>query len=269
MNKIIKHFESRYALTFGEVSILHIGGKELGKGIRDTGFSTEELIMIRDNFISKKLEKCVEYISISDNLPKELRCDNEAGVLIIRSNNSINNTIPISKDFADRLYKEQSNIEYDAKYWDTRRRSTLNKRARKNIVFGKDEIIHSDDYKQYSIKAFRNLPELNKLKKLLSKIFGKRAKNLNAEGNHYHHDKSRIGYHGDSERKIVICISLGKSSILRYNWRLPGSSEHTLKPITIILNHGDIYIMSEKATGFDWRKRSKVRVVHGAGYKMN
>ena len=28
-----------------------------------------------------------------------------------------------------------------------------------------------------------------------------------------------------------------------------------------------MYIMYEKATGFDWKKRSKVRVVHRAGHK--
>ena len=38
-------------------------------------------------------------------------------------------------------------------------------------------------------------------------------------------------------------------------------------PIDIKVNHGDIYIMSEKATGFDWKSRSKVRVVHAAGYQ--
>ena len=68
-------------------------------------------------------------------------------------------------------------------------------------------------------------------------------------------------------KKIVICLSLGKSTILRYHWRLPGSSDHKFEPTDIKLNHGDVYIMSEKATGWDWKLRSKVRVVHGAGSK--
>ena len=77
--------------------------------------------------------------------------------------------------------------------------------------------------------------------------------------------KSGIGFHGDAERKIVICLSLGDTSILRYAWRLPGSSEHYGIPIDLKISHGDMYIMSEKATGFDWKFRSKVRVVHAAG----
>ena len=98
------------------------------------------------------------------------------------------------------------------------------------------------------------------------KNYFEKNKNLNAEGNKYFHNKSGIGFHGDAERKTVICISLGKSSKLRYQWRLPGSSEHTLEPVDINVNHGDVYIMSEKATGFDWKSRSKVRVVHAAGH---
>ena len=103
-------------------------------------------------------------------------------------------------------------------------------------------------------------------KGLLPSVLGEKANGLNAEGNHYDHSKSGIGFHGDAERKIVVCLSLGKTSTLRYHWRMPGSSEHKHKPIDIELNHGDVYVMSEKATGFDWKSRSLVRVVHGAGH---
>ena len=114
--------------------------------------------------------------------------------------------------------------------------------------------------------SYGHLPFLCKIRDYLVTLLGDKAKELNAEGNHYNHSKSGIGFHGDAERKIVICLSLGKSSILRYQWRMPGSSEHTLNPIDIKVNHGDIYIMSEKATGYDWKSRSKVRVVHAAGH---
>jgi hypothetical protein len=33
-------------------------------------------------------------------------------------------------------------------------------------------------------------------------------------------------------------------------------------PVDIVVGHGDIYVASEKATGYDWRMRSKTRVVH-------
>merc|ERR1712136_406820 len=91
---------------------------------------------------------------------------------------------------------------------------------------------------------------------------GPEVQGLNAEGNLYFEDASGIGFHGGGERKIVVCVSLGSPSVLRYHWRLPNSSEHTFEPVDITVHHGDIYIMSEKAMGFDWRSRSRVRVVH-------
>tara|TARA_B100000242_G_scaffold256164_2_gene199461 strand:+ start:1831 stop:2646 length:816 start_codon:yes stop_codon:yes gene_type:complete len=258
-----RQFNSRYAITFGETAILHVGGKEFGSKTHKNGFSVDDL-----KLISTKLNNYSEYISLSDSLPKELQKDNDAGVLIIRCNNNpSDNALSVSRFFADKLYREQKlNVVYDDKYWDNRRSKTLNKRARKNIIFGNTEIQHSDDYTQPSIKSFSKLPFLMKIKNILQDTLGEKASDLQAEGNHYHHTTSGIGYHGDSERKIVICLSLGKSSLIRFNWRMPHSSNHESKPIDIKLNHGDIYIMSEKATGYDWKQRSKVRVVHAAGH---
>lgn len=256
---------NRYAITFGEVAILHTGGKEYGNGRRQNGFSCEELQNIQQLYPNQ-----TEYISISESLPKNLQIGNEAGVLIFRNQNS--STIdrefqlPLSKKLADNLYGEQESIDYDEKYWDNRRQRTLNKRARLNVVFGREAIQHSEDYKQCTVIAYSDLPNLQKVKNNLANILGIKAHDLNAEGNKYFHDKSGIGFHGDAERKIVICLSLGKSSTLRYQWRLPGSSNHTLQPIDIKVDHGDVYIMSEKATGYDWKSRSKVRVVHAAGH---
>lgn len=63
----------------------------------------------------------------------------------------------------------------------------------------------------------------------------------------------------------MICLNLGKKSTLRYYWRVPNSSENRFGPTDITVKHGDVYIMSEKASGHDWRLRSKVRLVHAAG----
>ena len=98
-------------------------------------------------------------------------------------------------------------------------------------------------------------------------MFGPKADRLLAQGNKYYEEGSGIGFHGDGERKIVICLSLGRESILRYFWRKPGSSENVYGPVDVNVRHGDIYIMSEKATGNDWRKSSRYRLVHAAGSK--
>jgi alkylated DNA repair dioxygenase AlkB len=248
----------RYAITFGEVAIIHNGSTELGK-IRKEGFTFDELKLIKDKFGDK-----ASLIDLSKNLPKDIKKDNLAGILVIR--NGIN-LLFNRKKAADKFLKEQKSLNYDKKYYESRFDKTLNKRARYNIVFGDENIEPSDDFKVFSVKSFNDLKYLKKLRKRIGKIFGTKAVNLNAEGNYYFHKKSGIGFHGDAERKIVICLSLGDSSTLRYCWRKPGSSLLFGEPIDIQINHGDIYLMSEKATGFDWKSRSKYRLVHAAGHK--
>jgi len=244
----------RYAITFGDVAIVHVGSTELGKR-RSNGYSIDDLIKIHQNISNS------EIYYLHDKLPEKYKNENQAAVLVIR--NAAELFLGING--ADKLLQEQNNINYDKKYFDYRRNKTLNKRARYNIVFGKNEVLHSNDYKTFSVKAFQNLPFLNQIKTRMHNFLGDKANNLNAEGNYYYEQKSGIGFHGDAERKIVICLSLGDKSTLRYAWRLPGTSEHYGNPIDINVEHGDMYIMSEKATGYDWRLRSKARVVHAAG----
>ena len=218
---------------------------------------------------------------LSDTLPVNLRDKNEAATLVIR-----NGAEYLLKDEkgADELYDEQKGVKYDTKFYAPRKKKMNNKKARYNIVFGKDTqeqylsnydgrqktntiVVNLDSDTLFSIVSFDDLPYLSQIRKKLKKVLGPKANNLNAEGNYYFEEQSGIGYHGDAERKIVIGLSLGKTTILRYNWRLPGSSAHPFTNIDVTVNHGDIYIMSEKATGNDWKKRSLVRVVHAAGHR--
>lgn len=78
---------------------------------------------------------------------------------------------------------------------------------------------------------------------------------LKGEGNlYYDYRKCGIGYHGDTERSKVIGVRFRDSSKycpLIFQWYLEG--EKVGEKITIQLNSGDCYIMSEKATGNDWK----------------
>lgn len=250
----------RYAITFGEVAILHIGGAEIGTGMRERGFLVAELCGVK-----AKVEAAggrAELHLLSEALPPALRGANEAATLLIRDGASLF----LGPGAAEELLQEQrARVAYDQKFWDRRRSRTLCKRARHNVVFGEQGAAASADFKQCTVKAFGEVPRLRAFRDALPQWLGERAQGLCAEGNHYFEAASGIGFHGDSERKIVVCLCLGRSSTLRYHWRLPGSSEHTLPPRDLRLHHGDVYVMSEKATGFDWRHRASVRLVHGAG----
>ena len=71
---------TRYAITFGEVAILHTGGAEVGEGgMRESGYSVGEL-----RALQKKIGEAAELVMVSDALPAELRAANEAAVLVVR-----------------------------------------------------------------------------------------------------------------------------------------------------------------------------------------
>lgn len=123
-----------------------------------------------------------------------------------------------------------------------------------------------------TVKAFGDLPYLNQIHQALGQHLGSKADNLFAEGNHYFGPTSNINYHGDGERKKVICLCLGKETVLKYQWRGPIQNKaiHQVPAALVRARHGDIYIMSEKATGYDWKFGIKQwpepRLVHGAAF---
>ena len=92
----------RYAITFGEVAIIHTGSTELGK-IRENGFSVEELKIIKNDFGDN-----AELINLSDQLPENLRQENQAAVLVIR--NGVNILLD-RKKAANKMLLEQKNLD--------------------------------------------------------------------------------------------------------------------------------------------------------------
>lgn len=247
----------RFALTLGEQSEIHVGCQIHGNGLAKEGFTVAELKEFKEMFGDE-----AKLVMLSDSLPAELRKENEAAVLHIKGGVSL---LMGAVDYADGMLREQRAVEYDKFYFDRRRQRKLRKIARHNAVFGDVHIECSEDYKQSTVIAYHEVPLFQRLRALLPEVFGEKARELNSEGNHYHDGKAGIGFHGDSERKIVICCSLGKPTVLRYYWRHPGSSDVGSEIMDVALDHGDMYIMSEKATGYDWRMRSKYRLVHAAG----
>lgn len=163
------------------------------------------------------------------------------------------------------VYKEQEVLEKDSKAFMYGR--VVNKKARHNLCFADWD--QSPDYenKKGTIVSFAGgkIPLLAKARQELYNLFGEPCKELYAEGNYYY-DVSRcyIGFHGDSERKKVVGIRLGSAFPLHFRWYNRGSARPTIQ--TINLNSGDIYIMSEKTTGNDWKHRSIHNTVrHAAG----
>jgi len=236
-----------------------VGGQEVGSR-REKGFTVAEL-QAAMKMVTDRGHRAELYM-VSDALPPGLREEHEAATLVIRDGA---NLMLGRATAADDLLVEQQTVAYDRLFWNARQRKTLNKRARYNVVFGPEAVEHNDTYQQPTVHALTGLPLLGGVANALPHWLGAKADGLFAEGNHYFEKRSGIGFHGDAERKIVVCLSLGSGATLRYQWRAPSSSMPFGEPVDVAVQHGDVYIMSEKATGNDWMSRRKYRVVHGAG----
>ena len=90
---------------------------------------------------------------------------------------------------------------------------------------------------------------------------------LHGEGNRYYDaSKCYIGFHGDTERNIVVGLRIGGPFPLHYRWY---QNSQPISPIwSVSLNDGDMYIMSYKAIGTDWKKKLIPTLRHAAGYSI-
>ena len=241
-------------LTFGEQSENHVGMKINGGGLANSGFSVKEIEEIKKNL---KVES--EFYRLDEMVDEEGL--EPAAILIVR-----NGLQKLIGENPKKMMDEQLSFEWDKKYWDNRRGRVLNKHARYNVCFGEQSVEANFEQKQGTIIGFDRVPILKNLKESLGGFFGDKAKELEVEGNLYYNvSKCGIGFHGDSERKRVIACSLGASRPIHWQWY------HQSKPIgrrlKFEIGSGDIYIMSEKASGFDWKRRSQKTLRHAAGEK--
>lgn len=232
-----------YTLTFGDCAENHIGMQKYGE--EKEAFSCKEIEDIYKHLIKNNI-KC-ELIKLNDLIETNVE---QAYFLIIRD--GLNH---IKQNSDKEIFEELSNINFDKKYYDTRRNKILNKIARHNIIFHNYSKEPNYENKEGRIISFDTVPILKYVRKNLSKfLLNEKANNLLVEGNKYYDvNKCSIGLHGDGERNITIGMRFGCPFAIAFQWFC--QSTKIGKPFISILNSGDIYIMSKKTVGKDWKKK--------------
>jgi len=255
-NKVVSP-TTTITITFGDQAENHHGMQKLGQ-LADAGFSIEDLMKGKGLFESKGY--ICELIDLNSALERTNIKGAPASLLIVRGGLQC---LLMDNNFTlDDMFQEQINLEWDSKA--LMYKKVVNKKARHNLCYGEDN--QEPDYESGKgrIVAFSDLPCTNTIRVKLSHYLGDKAKDLMAEGNLYYDiSKCGIGFHGDAERKKVIAMRLGASLPLHYQWFQ--QSKPIGKRIELILHHGDLYVMSEKATGHDWKLRKIPTLRHAAG----
>lgn len=232
-------------LTFGNQVENHTGMEITGMEV-EKGFTVGELVKIQ-----RELGGELHRLELDGGVAFE-----QAAVLVIRSG------VNLLAD-ADKIFEELLSLKWDRQYYDVRRGEVLNKNARANLNFahfkqeadfekGKGTIINFD-----TVPAISNLRD--KIQELLVNKHHRTPFPVLAEGNLYENthsskkkDERGIGWHGDTERRNVIGARFGATMCIKFAWFQ--WSRQISDAYEIVLNHGDIYIMSEKAVGCDWKR---------------
>ena len=242
---------SAITLTVCDRAENHVGMEQIGD-LAVEGFTIKELENVKE-----KIGDGVEIV--------ELECEGEDGkiaadkawILIIRD--GVNK---ICDGGLDELKREQFGLTPDRKAFMYGR--VVNKHARGNLCF--DDVGHEPDYdnKKGTVIAYDSVPMTKLLRERIGGLLGDKGKDLACEGNYYYDiKKCGIGFHGDAERRKVIGVRLGDSIPLHFQWF--HKSKSVGKRMKFKLNDGDMYVMSDKAVGFDWKKKSIMTLRHAAG----
>lgn len=244
-------------ITFGDQAENHKGMQIIGNAATN-GFSIEDLELAKQRFESKGLEcRLIDLKTLLNDTDRD-KAD-EATILIVP--NGIDLLLSKSKSDKTKLFEELEGLNWDSKALMYGR--VVNKHARHNLCF--DDLSQEPNYEAGlgRIIGWDSVPLLKKIKKQLPKYIDG-SEDLAGEGNYYYDvDKCGIGYHGDGERLKVIGVRLGNQMPLHYQWFL--NSNPVGENLKIDLNGGDLYIMSEKTVGKDWKTKSIYTLRHAAG----
>ena len=270
-------------LTNGERAENHVGMQMLGDGLAENGYSLGEMREIAKKF--EKMDGKTEWIDLNKGLEGTGVDGADAAVLLMKNGANVllrnrcrvdleGKDDQLKKKFirmfsrfnARKLFDEQFTFEWDKKFWNSRRKVVQNKHARFNVCYG-DEA-QEPDYEngKGSIIAYSSLPVMQMWREELLKLCCEDDSSFQTEGNLYYDvERTGIGFHGDGERRKVVAGNFSDEGVVReINWIWYHNGERIGNRTRVFLENGDMYIMSEKAAGTDWKRRIVPTLRHAA-----
>jgi hypothetical protein len=246
---------STFTITFGDQAENHIGMQKIGTMAQE-GFSISDLEAAKLNFEAAGC-KC-QLVRLNNALAGSGVDGYPAAVLLVSGAVGV-----LTSKHPDEMFSELKSLQWDQKAKIYGR--VVNRYSAYNVCFA--DFSQEPDYENGKgrIISFDDVETVSQIRKRLPEFIGPKAKDLCGEGNYYFDSsKCGIGFHGDAERRKVIGVRLGASIPLHYQWYHNGKPIGERIKITT-LGHGDLYIASQKASGFDYKQKEKVTLRHAAG----
>lgn len=241
-----------YTITYGDVAENHARMQKIGE-LHDRGYKLNTMLSLRTRLRSEGLD-CNIY-ALHTFIDVDVDVD-EAYILVIHKGVQhilhTNNTLELMEE----------NEQFDMDKFALMRGRVVNKRARWNLCFADfDQEPNYEDGKG-RVVSWDKLPLMSKVRERIAEWTDDSL--LNGEGNYYYDiEKCGIGFHGDAERRKVFAMRMGATMPLYYQWYQ--NSQKIGPMLRIDLEDGDMYMMSEKAVGFDWMKKKVLTLRHAAG----
>ena len=238
-----------YTITFGDVAENHAKMQKIGT-LHENGYSVEKLGQIQEKLTGYGLKTEMVDLNVGFN-----ESFSEAKVLVIRRGAQF-----ILGEETAGLMAENDSLTMDKKA--LMKGKVVNKVARWNLCFADEDQEPNYDDGKGRIVSWGRIPKMSRIRQVISEWTEDVA--LNGEANYYY-DLSQcgIGFHGDGERRKVFAVRMGSTMPIYFKWFQ--NSEPVGEPFELVLNDGDMYIMSEKAVGFDWLKKKIPTLRHSTG----
>jgi hypothetical protein len=244
-------------ITFGDVAENGVGMQKIGEE-QPCKFKYKYLVAMAAKIEGSEIIDLVRKSQVK-HMFTEIKPE-KACVLVIRNFPEAMAKLGLVTSSSHELFDELLHLKWDKKA--LMRGVVKNKLARHNLCFS--DFTQKPKYEEGKgrVYNFKDLPRLTETKECVRNLVG--MKTLVAEGNLYYDvTKCGIGYHGDKERNIAIGLRLGTPINLYFQWY--HRTKVVSKRVKIKLKSGDLYIMSTKAVGKDWRCTSQLTLRHAAG----
>jgi hypothetical protein len=247
-----------YTVTFGDVAENHVGMQKIGQ-IANNGYSIEQITNLYERL--SELGLVCSLINLNEALPvghsPAGHSPAESAVILVVKRGV---QYIMQNDDISGVMEEHSNLPMDKKV--LMRGKVVNKIARWNLCFSEEDQEPNYEEGKGRIISYQHIPLTNIIREQIAAWTEDTL--LNGEGNYYYNiNKCGIGYHGDSERRKVFAFRMGATMPLHFQWYI--NYTPIGENIKIELDDGDMYIMSEKAVGFDWKKKKIPTLRHAAG----